>query len=131
MNKHQAEVRRRELAKIHVAKKQLGMDEDIYRGMLRAVAGAESAADLDVQGRRRVLGHLCSRGFDAKPARKPYPGTPHNRNVPERAPLMRKLSAQLTEAKLPWAYADGIAKRVCKVDKVAFCNPDQLYKVVL
>ncbi len=55
--------RRRELATIHVAKKQLAMDEDAYRAMLWAVGRVHSAGDLDHAGRRRVLEHLEACGF--------------------------------------------------------------------
>jgi phage gp16-like protein len=41
MNHHEI-LRRRELAKIHVAKKQLGLDDGTYREMLHAVAGVRT-----------------------------------------------------------------------------------------
>jgi phage gp16-like protein len=55
--------RLRDLALIHLAKGQLGLDEDTYRAMLRGVAGVDSAGDLDAAGRARVLEHLRGRGF--------------------------------------------------------------------
>ena len=47
--------RNKDLAKIHIAKKQLGLDDDSYRAMLQMVAGVNSAAHL-------IL--LFHRGFD-------------------------------------------------------------------
>lgn len=35
------------IAKVHVAKKQLGLDDDSYRAVLRRVTGRDSAADLN------------------------------------------------------------------------------------
>lgn len=58
-----------QLALIHLAKKQLGMDEDAYRQMLRSVAGASSAAELDSDGLDRVMEHLRSCGFEKTPGR--------------------------------------------------------------
>jgi hypothetical protein len=60
-----ADARRRlhDLALIHLAKAQLGLDDDTYRAMLRATAGVESAGALDAAGRARVIEHLRSRGF--------------------------------------------------------------------
>lgn len=52
-----------DLAKIHLAKKQLGLDDETYRAMLWTVARVNSAADLDQYGRSKVLQHLKSRGF--------------------------------------------------------------------
>lgn len=54
--------RRSALAKIHIAKKDLGMDEETYRAMLWTVARVHSAADLDDEGRQAVLAHLVARG---------------------------------------------------------------------
>lgn len=62
----QTDTRRRELGKIHLAAKQLGMDENTYREMLFVHGGARSAADLDDAGRHRVLMHLRSAGFRAR-----------------------------------------------------------------
>lgn len=55
--------RRRDLAAIHVAKKQLGMDDDTYRAMLWSVGRVNSAGDLDHPGRKAVLDHLRKCGF--------------------------------------------------------------------
>lgn len=59
-----ANLRRRDLAAIHAAAAQLGMDtadkspDSAYRTMLRVQGGASSAADLDEAGRQRVLAYL-------------------------------------------------------------------------
>lgn len=55
--------RSRDLALIHIAKKQLGMDEDTYRAMLLEIGNVTSAADLDIPGRHAVLEHLKAKGF--------------------------------------------------------------------
>lgn len=64
-----ADLRRRELAQIHVAKTQLAMTDDSYRAMLWAVARVKSAADLDWTGRKQVLDHMKRCGFKVKPAK--------------------------------------------------------------
>jgi phage gp16-like protein len=55
--------RRRDLAAIHVGKKQLAMDDDTYRAMLWSIARVRSAGDLDFAGRKQVLEHLRKCGF--------------------------------------------------------------------
>ncbi len=45
-----------DLAKIHIAKKQLGMDDVVYRDMLMNVAGVSSAADL--RARAKINSHF-------------------------------------------------------------------------
>jgi phage gp16-like protein len=70
MAKSNPQSRNNELAQIHIAKSQLGIDDETYRAMLWTVCRVKSAADLDYAGRRRVLEHLKSRGWKNKPARK-------------------------------------------------------------
>lgn len=123
------DTRRRELAKIHLAAKQLGMDDDTYRDMLWAIARVRSAKDLDEAGRRRVLDHLKAVGFKPKPG-SPRAGHPHNLGSEERGPQLAKIEAMLTSAGRAWAYADGIAKKMFHVDRVTFCNPEQLRKII-
>lgn len=48
-------VRQNDLAAIHIAKKQLGLDENAYRDLMATVCGGvRSAADLDTAGRQRL-----------------------------------------------------------------------------
>ena len=63
------DIRKSELAQIHIAKQQLGIDDDTYRAMLWTVARVNSAADLDFSGRKKVLDHLKAKGFKKKPAK--------------------------------------------------------------
>lgn len=52
---------------IHIAKAQLGLDDDLYRQMLQAIGGASSSKELSVSKADAVLEHLKSRGFKAVP----------------------------------------------------------------
>lgn len=52
-----------ELAKIHIAAQQLGLDDDTYRDMLWSIGRVRSAKDLDLAGRDAVLKHLVACGF--------------------------------------------------------------------
>lgn len=138
-NQASTNTRQRDLAKIHIGKKQLGIDDQTYRDMLFDIAGVESAADLDGRGRDAVIKHLIRRGFKPAP-KKPqgYKSTHksakasgmHTQSSPERAPLLSKIGAILADLDLSWPYADGIAKRMFGIDKVRWLNPVQLRKVV-
>jgi len=131
-------LRNRQLAKIHVAKAQLKLSDDIYRGILLELGGVDSSKDLDEAGRARVLDHFRQLGFEygrgkSKSRGKAfasYPGRPTNMEDEDRGPMLRKIEALLTIGHKPWAYADGIARRVCKIQKVAWCRPDELHAVV-
>ena len=122
--------RRRELAKIHIGAKQLGMDDDAYRDMLFTVARVRSAADLDAAGRQQVLDHLKACGFKPKRPKQSHPGRPHNMDSENRGPYLKKIEAMLADASRPWSYADGIAKRMFHVELIAFCDEEQLRKIV-
>lgn len=82
--------RSNELAKIHIAKAQLELDDDTYRHMLWSVARVRSAKDLDAGGREAVLAHLRGCGWkDTAPAG----GTLYRKGTP--AALIRWLWTQL------------------------------------
>lgn len=58
--------RRAELAKIHIAKKDLGLDRARYEAILWDQVGVHSSADLDSAGRRKVLEYFKSKGWRPK-----------------------------------------------------------------
>jgi phage gp16-like protein len=121
--------RKSALAKIHIGAQQVGMDEDTRRDMIRRIGGAASgsSADLTDAGIGAVLGHLYGLGFTpsrpAKAGKKPT-------MTASRQALFNKIDAYLAEAGRSIAYADGIAKRMYRLDKVAWCNDVQLRGVI-
>lgn len=125
----------RELAKIHIAKKALAMDDDTYRDMLNQVAGVSSSKDLTATGRAKVLEHLKQIGFKGK---KTYTQRPHSAD--NKAQLL-KIEAQLADMGLPWDYLtarqqgkDGktlsMVERLTGVKRLEWCNKAQLGKVI-
>ena len=124
------EKRRAELAKIHVAKKQLGMDDETYRDMLMSQFGVESARDLSEHQRKSCILHMQRLGFEPKrgKASPQRTGAPRKRrDVPltlekddsglGRDVYMRKIEAMLAEkgrvegTVVPWGYAVAILKK--------------------
>lgn len=70
------QLRNAELAQIHIAKGQLGLDDETYRAVLWTVARVKSSKDLDWTGRKKLLEHFKARGWKPappKPARFPKP----------------------------------------------------------
>lgn len=129
--------RKNDLARIHMAKAALGLDDDTYRAALRAAAGVDSSSKLDSAGRQRVIAHFIKCGWDgnkrpgsgpAKPAAtRPKRPTP----APAVAAMCRKVRAQLISlGRLPDTYADGIAKQMFGVEFYEWCQPEQLHCVV-
>lgn len=60
-----ARITKAQLAMLHVAKAQLGLDDDTYRDVLKARGGVQSARDLDEAGFERTLAHFVACGFVA------------------------------------------------------------------
>jgi len=110
-----------------MAKKELGLDRDTYEDVLWTVARVRSAADLDSQGRFKVIAHFKALGWKPKGGRRwgRKPAVTGNKTA-----IMGKLEALLADNRLPWKYADSMALRMFKVDRVAWLNPAQLHKLV-
>lgn len=113
------------LAKIHIAKKELALDDDTYRAMLREHGGVSSARDLTPLAAAKVLQHLEKAGFKPKTNFGTRP-----RPAPGRRALIGKIEAQLAEAKRPWAYAHAMAERMFKVEKVDWLREEQLSAII-
>ncbi|WP_425640691.1 gp16 family protein [Marinomonas gallaica] len=111
------------------------MDDESYRLLLNDMFGKRSAKDLTEAERGELLERFKQLGFvPKKPQNKatnktlPWGNRP-NPNA-NREPPMGKIEALLVDNNLPWAYADGIAKQMFKVEKVDWLERGQLRKVV-
>lgn len=122
--------RRSDLAKIHIAKKQLGLDDGAYRDMLRQVAGVDSAGKLDAAGRSRVLAHLRKLGFE--PLTDQHQGRTLDRHPKMR--MARGLWIELADMGVVRDRSEGalqrFVRRMTKVDHSRWCSPAQLDVVI-
>jgi phage gp16-like protein len=57
-------------AQIHIAKTQLGIDDDTYRAVLKAATGKTSCKDMGVIDLNKALQAFKDRGFKSKPPKK-------------------------------------------------------------
>jgi phage gp16-like protein len=117
----------KEKAIIHIAKQQLLMTEEEYRAELLKF-GVASSKNLTFQQYEEFLQNLKSAGFALDGKRRTY--APPQRTTWDKGPMLRKIAALLAGMKLTWSYADGIARRMFKVDCVSWCVPDQLHSIV-
>jgi len=121
-----AQWRAAKLAQIHVAKKQLSMDDDSYRAMLQRVVGVDSAAKANPLGICNILDEMKRLGF--KPSHKR--AKPRTTPALTREAKISKIRAQLAEAKRDDAYADGIALIMCKTERYEWLTSTQLTGVI-
>jgi phage gp16-like protein len=124
------DARQRDIAKIHIARKQLDLADDIYLAKLQEVEGVSSSKDLSATGRAKILAWLQTKGFKTKASaastKKPKRPTP----APENLALVRRIRAQLISLdRKPDEYADGIAKQAYGVEFYEWCTCEQLHKV--
>lgn len=121
------EVRKSMLAKIHVAKKQLGLTDEEYRALIDGKYGVDSAGKLDERQLHGLLLALARVGFNASKGsaprkanrKKAIPATiqPAADDPLGRKPYMKKIEAMLAEkgrvegTHVPWGYAVAILKK--------------------
>lgn len=117
------------LKKIHIARRDLGLDDDVYRSILARVAGVQSSKELTPRQIGRVLAEFERLGWQPKPSTK-RAGRAAPRPSDERKALVGKIEAQLAAAGRPWAYADALALRMFQVERAEWCDPDQLRRLV-
>ncbi|NJD38427.1 MAG: DUF1018 domain-containing protein [Geobacter sp.] len=132
----------RDRSRIHalkgkVMKLQPGYDDDNYRDTIRDISKGrtDSSKELKPAERQELINRLSVLAGEtppfAKGGRGGFPGRPRNMDSNEsRADQLGKIEALLSIGKLPWSYADAIATAVCKVDKVAWVQTHDLYKVI-
>ena len=75
--------RKRELALIHIGKKELGWDEDTYRDALHSWTGKRSAGKLNQKQRGTVIDAMKALGFKPERTQEPEPVVVHEDDDPE------------------------------------------------
>lgn len=122
---NQSDTRKQMLAKIHIAKAQLDLEDDVYRDLLEHVTGLRSCAKMNKQQLENVLTTLEHKGFQSKSrvGRMPL-------HLVEHRPMFNKLAILLKNTEKTWEYADGMAKKMFDIEKISLLNTEQLHKLV-
>lgn len=116
------------LAKIHVAKKQLALQDDDYRSILERATGKRSAAMMTEPERAKVLAELLRLGFRPKPVARSV-----------RPPHVKKVYAMWGELQVRGAVVRGPAgakalrafvARQAGVSAPEFLSPEQSPSVI-
>jgi phage gp16-like protein len=130
--KTKADSRKRDLARIHILKAALALDRAIYEDILWVQGRVESSASLDEHGRKMVISHMeatLARQHPQHPVLARARRRPHNADTSKRKEL-QKIEGLLTDAGLPWAYAEAMAKRMYRKERLAFCGGGELVGIV-
>lgn len=129
-NPKHAQRRNAAIGKIHIGKQKLGLDDETYRAMLLTIGGVKSSKDLTPEGIDKVVRHMekCGAVFSTpkRAGRKPR----NLGSASSRSAQLGKIEALLTEARLPWEYAQAMAKRMYKKQALEFCDYDELRGII-
>lgn len=124
--------RNNDLAMIHIAKKDLGLDDDTYRDMLWTVARVRSSKDLDFSSRIKVLEHLKARGFKPKQAAKAKQKAPLS-NEPQHKMirgLWLELHAVGTVLDPSEQAISRFIKNQTKIDRIEWLSTSQASQII-
>jgi len=128
----------REKAVLHIAKSQLGLDDETYRDALEAHAGVRSAKDLDGKGYAKVLSHFVKCGFVMqartrrpdfmKPVRRPGFASPGQ--IKKIYALWWTLSGTYYEKGKEFKALRAFLRARFRVDHENFLTPDKAHQVI-
>lgn len=114
------------MAKVHIGKKDLGLDDDTYRDVLWRVTGKRSCSDMTIAQLESVVKDMQNSGFKPK-------ATPKHGKKPDvikrRKNLMSKIEAILADMGLHWNYAHGMGDKMFGIKRLQWLNDSQLYKL--
>lgn len=89
------------ISHIHIAQKELELDEKTYRAALKLATGKESCGKMNLRELAAARDHFKTLGFKVKPkaahGKRPQVGE-------EKAALVGKIEALLADLGLPWTY---------------------------
>ena len=88
----------KQLGAIHVARRQLGLSDDVYRAILFEIASATSATELDSHGFEAVIAHFVRLGWRPR-MRSPFYGFRVGMASPAQLTLIRALWGEYTARK--------------------------------
>lgn len=135
------------LAKIHIAKKELGFDDETYRDILQTRYKKDSAAKLNRFEAEDLIAHFKGQGFKVKRktegkktstiSRQSSSSTGFKPSPTYEKPMARKVVAIWINLSLAGvvkyssdAALQSYVKRMTNVDNLAWCNDQQLWMLI-
>lgn len=116
------------LAKIHIAKKDLALPEDVYRAMVVNITGKESCAQASYKSLVAMVAEMRAKGWKGNTdSWLNYNASPEF--CEECKPLGGKIRAILLDREKSWKYAQGIAEKACG-KTLQKCSVPELQRVV-
>jgi phage gp16-like protein len=127
------QLRNAELAQIHIARTQLGLDDDTYRAIIFTISHGRtrSSSDLDWTGRKQLLEHFKAKGWKPSAPRKAKAAKPVSKG---QAGLVRRLWDELHQQDKVNDASDAALcawlKRNKLPERLEWLNGEQLNRVI-
>lgn len=122
--------KQRELAQIHIAISQLGMDDETYRQLLHGMFGVDSSSKLNIKQRGELITNFKRKGFKPKTAQ----GTPVRSSDDAQIKMIRGLWLELHDLgkvhNRDEAALQRWVQRQTKVARLEWLNGRQINTVI-
>lgn len=137
-------ISKRQVCLIQTLRRRAGIDDETWSQM-KAGVGVESTKELEAGAFEELLGRIEGRAGSQggqpsggrtrprswKPVHKSaFKSGMHRQPPQDTEAMIRKIEAILAEFKLGWDYADGMAGRMFGIDRLAWCDAGQTYKIL-
>lgn len=121
--------RQRLIRLIHVAKRDLALDDDSYRAILQRIGKKASAADLAVPELEKVLEHMKRSGFKVRSKKGDRPQASDDQSKMIRG-LWLELAGMEVVRNSSEAALGAFVKRMAKVDTLQWLSTEQASQVI-
>lgn len=133
-------IRQSELAKVHLAKKLLGLDDDTYRAMIERITDGrtDSAGEMTAAERHTFLDELTRKGFRPAPPRDRqddwitispnHPGAQHLKKLLALAYELERIGAVRANSTGRWLQK--FVRKLTRCDRLQWLTPEDANKVI-
>lgn len=118
------------IAKIHIAKKSLGLDDDTYRSLLRRIVKKESAAKCTDAQLVLVLNALKDKGFKPAPGKTYRTASKGRQDLPKIYALWAQLQDYGAIREKSLQALDKYCKRMTGIDCVQWLDEKTAQKLI-
>jgi phage gp16-like protein len=118
--------RRTMIAKLHLARKDLALEEEDYRVILERVTGKRSAADLSAAQLDSALKEMARLGWQAKPAS----GRANNPAANKARAMLISLGLMGVIRNTSEQALNAFARRQTGIERLSWVNQEHVYKLI-
>lgn len=122
--------RKQLMAQIHIAKKDLCLDDESYRAILQRVTGQDSCSKMKTAELVDVVKEMKRLGFQVKSSARSQQKHGKKPSVTQsKVALIGKIEAMIADLGLSWDYVHGMAVKMFQIDRVQWLDEQSLYKL--